>query len=96
VNSPAVESLTGTGTAATQHDVNLSWSSSSSTVSGYNVYRGTLSGGPYGKINSSSDPGTSFSDTSVQANETYYYVVTGVNSAGEESAYSNQVTAVVP
>jgi hypothetical protein len=95
-NSPAVESLTGTGTAAAQLDVGLSWTASSSTVTGYNVYRGTTSGGPYSKANSSPDASTSYSDTSVQAGLTYYYVVTAVNSQGTESSYSNQVTAVVP
>ena len=95
-NSPAVESLTGTGAAATQRDVGLAWTASSSTVSGYNVYRGTMSGGPYGKITGSPDSSTSYSDTSVQAGLTYYYVVTGVNSQGTESSYSNQVTAAVP
>ncbi len=52
-NSPAVESLTGTGTPPPQHSVNLSWTASNSQgVTGYNVYRGGTSGGPYSKINS--------------------------------------------
>jgi fibronectin type 3 domain-containing protein len=55
-----------------------------------------MSGGPYGKITGSPDSSTSYSDTSVQAGLTYYYVVTGVNSQGTESSYSNQVTAAVP
>jgi fibronectin type 3 domain-containing protein len=38
----------------------------------------------------------SFEDDSVQAGTTYYYVVTAVNSSGEESTDSNQATAVVP
>lgn len=95
-DSPVVESLSGTGMAATGHDVGLSWKASASTVSGYNVYRGTKSGGPYSKINGTTDSSTSYSDASVQAGSTYYYVVTSVNSKGTESGYSNQVTAVVP
>ena len=95
-NSPAVESLTGTGAATTQHEVGLSWKASTSTVAGYNVYRGSESGGPYAKVNSSEDASTAYSDTAVQAGQTYYYVVTGVSAQGTESAYSNQVTAVVP
>src|SRR5947199_5305069 len=48
--NPTIETLTGTGAAAPQHQVQLSWSASSSSgVSGYNVYRGTVSGGPYSK-----------------------------------------------
>ncbi len=44
-NSPAVQSMTGTGTAATQHTVDLTWDASAGAV-GYNIYRGTVSGGP--------------------------------------------------
>jgi fibronectin type 3 domain-containing protein len=62
---------------------------------GYNVYRGTTAGGPYSEINAF-DPNTAYVDGSVQAGSTYYYVVTAVGSTGVESAYSNQVTAVIP
>ncbi len=95
-NAPTVVSLTGTGIATATHEAALAWKSSSSTVSGYNVYRGTHTGGPYSKVNSSLNSGTSYSDTSVQAGQTYYYVVTGVNSSGQESSYSNQAVAAIP
>ena len=84
--------VTGEGVAS----VSLSWNPSTSDVAGYNVYRGTVSGGPYSKLNSSLDPGTKFTDTSVVAAHTYYYVTTAVNSSGQESAYSNQVKVVIP
>lgn len=42
----APESATGTGTPSPQHSVSLSRTASTSTVVGYNVYRGTQSGGP--------------------------------------------------
>ena len=35
-------------------------------------------------------------DSTVAASSTYYYVVTSVDSAGVESLYSNEVTAVIP
>jgi fibronectin type 3 domain-containing protein len=76
--------------------VNLSWADSSSQVAGYNVYRGGKSGGPYGKLDSSLVTQTAYTDTTVQAGQTYYYVTTAVDSSGNESAYSNQVQAVVP
>jgi hypothetical protein len=95
-NSPTVQGLTGTGVAASQHQVNLSWTASSSSVVGYNIYRGTNTGGPYSKINTSLDAGTSLSDSTVLAGQTYYYVVTAVNSRGEESAYSDETKAVIP
>jgi hypothetical protein len=91
-NSPTTESLTGTG----QYSVSLSWDPSTSQVAGYNVYRGTTSGGPYSKINSIPDPRTTYTDGTVASGQTYYYVTTAVNSSGQESTYSNQVAAVIP
>lgn len=94
-NSPTVATLTGTGVGS--HTVSLNWTASTSqNVTGYNVYRGTASGGPYGKINSSLDPNTNYTDGSVVNGQTYYYVTTAVNSSNEESSYSNQAKAVIP
>ena len=47
-NSPTMETLTGTGIQAQTfgHSVDLLWTSSPSVVIGYNIYRGTASGGP--------------------------------------------------
>jgi fibronectin type 3 domain-containing protein len=95
-NPPTVESLAGSGAAPVAHSVDLSWTASTSTVAGYNVYRGGVSGGPYSKINSSVDSTTLFTDSTVLSGQTYYYVVTAVDNSGTESAYSNQVQAVIP
>ncbi|HUN62514.1 MAG TPA: choice-of-anchor D domain-containing protein [Candidatus Sulfotelmatobacter sp.] len=95
--SPAKIALSGTGVqAGTSHTVTLAWAASTSTVSGYNVYRSTTNGSGYTKINSALVSGVTYSDTTVQSATTYYYVLTAVNSTGEESAYSNQATAVIP
>ena len=83
-----------TPTAPVQHTVTLTWTLS--TVAGYNVYRGTVSGGPYTKINTVLSTAAKYVDNTVKSGQTYYYVITAVNAAGVESAYSNQVTAVVP
>ena len=94
-NPPTVEPLTATGTA--QYPVALSWTASTSpNVMGYNIYRGNASGGPYSKINPALDPNTAYTDNSVSDGQTYYYVVTAVNSDSEESAYSNEAKAVIP
>lgn len=93
-NAPTTQSLTGSGTAAT-HSVSLSWIASSGAV-GYNIYRSLVSGGPYTILNTALDASTSYTDTTVSAGTTYYYVVTAVDSSSNESAYSNQATAVVP
>jgi hypothetical protein len=96
-NSPTVETFTGNGTPPPQHSVSLSWTASSSqNVTGYNVYRGTKSGGPYSKINPVLDASTLYTDTTVADGQTYYYVTTAVNSSNEESTYSNQSTAIIP
>lgn len=94
-NSPAASVFSATG--ANPHSATVSWVASTSTnVTGYNVYRGAGSGGPYTKMNSSLVSGTSYKDTTVQTGETYYYVVTSLDSAGNESAYSSFAEGAVP
>ena len=93
--SRTTEGVTGSGITA-QYSVSLSWtSSSSSSVVGYNVYRGT-SVGSYSRINSAMDANTSYSDSTVASGVTYYYAATAVNSSGEESSYSTPVQVAVP
>src|SRR6266404_4461645 len=94
--SPAGVPLTGTGVIPVVHSATLRWTASTSTVSGYNVYRGTVSGGPYTKINSSLVAALTYTDSTVQSGATYYYVITAVDSGGNESAFSNQVSAAIP
>jgi hypothetical protein len=91
-DSPAVIPVSGSGA----HSVTLSWAASTSTVIGYNVYRGSQSGGPYTKLNASPAAGTTFTDDTVQAGQTYYYVTTSVDSSNVESGFSNQVSATIP
>ena len=95
-NPTVSEALAGVGTAAPVHSVDLSWNASSSTVAGYNVYRGNQSAGPFTKLNTSLDASTSYTDTSVQGGKTYYYVATSVDGGGTESGYSSAVSVVIP
>ena len=79
------------------HSVTLTWvASTSPNITGYNIYRGTTSGGPYTKVNSSLISGLSYVDTTVLAGQTYYYVGTAVNSSNAESAYSSQTQGTIP
>jgi hypothetical protein len=95
--SPLTIALSGTGAAAsTAYSVALNWAPGTSSVVGYNIYRGTTSGGPYSKLNSGTLTTTSYTDSTVATGKTYYYVATEQNSEGEESSYSNQVTLAVP
>ncbi|MGH9352779.1 MAG: DUF4082 domain-containing protein [Terriglobia bacterium] len=100
VVSNATDSLSVTSLSATgvnKHSVTLTWAASTSPgIMGYNVYRGVVSGGPYTKLNSSLIASTAYTDTTVQAGQTYYYMTTAVDSQGVESAGSNQAAAVVP
>jgi fibronectin type 3 domain-containing protein len=63
---------------------------------GYYAYVSAQSGGPYTKMNSTPITSMSYTDTAVQAGQTYYFVVTAVNSSNEESSYSAEVSALVP
>jgi fibronectin type 3 domain-containing protein len=65
-------------------------------VSGYNVYRSTVSGGSYTKVNSSPVSGVSYTDSTVQGGTTYFFVTTAVDGSGNESTFSNEVQAIIP
>lgn len=93
-DSLASEPLTGNGTVP-QYSVALSWNASTSSVAGYNVYRGTTLG-KYSKINTTLDPNTAYTDNTPVSGTTYYYAATAVNSKGEESAYSTPLKVVIP
>jgi hypothetical protein len=96
-NSTINQSVTGAGASQAQHSVTLSWqTSTSSNVVGYNVLRGNQSGGPYTRINTALITRNQDVDYNVQSGHTYYYVVTATGLAGVQSAYSNQVQAVIP
>lgn len=74
------------------HTVALAWKPSPGSAT-YNIYRGTLAGGPYVEIGTASTP--SYSDPNVLTGNIYHYVVTAVNAAGE-SIYSNEAVASIP
>jgi len=92
--SPQTVSLSGLGI----HNVVLLWTpSSTSGVVGYNVYRGTTSGGESSTpLNSTPVSGTTFTDESVTAGSTYYYVVTTVGSDDTQSPASAESSSTVP
>lgn len=95
-NSPLVIALSGTGASPASHTVSLSWTPGAPTYSGFNVYRGTTSGGPYTRVDTSMVSSTSYLDSGVSSGQTYYYVATEVDTIGTESGYSGEVSAVIP
>ena len=89
------EAVTGTGTPAPVHSVNLSWNASSSqNISGYNIYRAvyTTACGSFGKINALLNTGTLYTDSNVANGTSYCYAATAVNTSNEESGYSNIIS----
>src|SRR5208283_270826 len=98
VQSVAIEGSNVSGidfTASQQstHSVQLTWQASTSNVVGYNMYRSTIDGGPYVRINATLITLLTYADSSVASSTTYYYVTTAVDPAGVESKYSNQASA---
>ena len=80
-----------------QHSVALAWQASTSTVVGYNLYRGQTKGGPYPtRLNTGLVAGLQYKDATVACGQTYYYVSTAVDSTGSESKFSNEAEAVIP
>lgn len=79
------------------HAVTLNWNASaSSSVTGYRVYRGTASGGPYTRITGAPLSVLTYEDNTVTSGQTYHYVVTAVASNGTESNFSGEAAAVIP
>ena len=90
--------LSGTGLAPLAHSVDVTWvASTSASLQGYNVYRGTVSGGPYSKISPILSPTTLlFTDATPLSGHQYFYVVTAVDTSGAESAASTEVAVSIP
>ena len=82
--------------SVSSHSVALDWSSSTSSVAGYHIYRGGVSGGPYSRIDSSIVNSLSYKDASVQSGGRYFYVVTALGTDGVESPFSNEAAADIP
>jgi hypothetical protein len=94
-NSPTTISLSGTGVQLVSHSAFLSWTGSTSTVAGYYVYSGSVSGGPYTKLTTTPIAATTYIDSNIQSG-TRYYVVTAIDASSVESLYSSEVSAVIP
>lgn len=77
--------------------VELEWDPNTETdLAGYNIYRSTQSGSGYVRLNGILISSTSYSDDTIAAGQTYYYVCTAVNNADLESGFSNEVPYTVP
>ena len=89
--------------SAQSHSVTLNWTPAAPgmglkgrPIAGYTPMRSTHSGGPYTALTQTLQATTRYIDTTVEAGQTYYYVVTATDTAGAVSAPSNEVMAVIP
>ncbi len=73
--------------------VSLSWSAVPGAAS-YDVYRSPVSGGGYVRANAAPVTATGFRDTGLPNGHRVYYVVRAVDSAGNQSGDSNEVSAI--
>jgi len=73
----------------------LTWEANAEVdLSHYKVYRSTITGELYDLITSVSAPTTSYSDTGLTASTTYYYVVSAVDTSGNEGEASGEAYRV--
>ncbi|MBU1746228.1 MAG: Ig-like domain-containing protein [Chloroflexi bacterium] len=75
-----------------QGQVGLAWDAATGAA-GYNVYRSLLTGGGYTRI-ATGVGGSPYTDATVTDGTWYYYVITAVDAAGNESAFSNEAGAL--
>jgi hypothetical protein len=69
----------------------LDWDGNQDPVIGYNIYRTTTSHSDYERLNSSPLSQIYYMDGNLDPDTSYYYVLTAVDSLGNESNYSKEV-----
>jgi hypothetical protein len=85
------------------HCTKESWTAPTSHVDGsqisgpitYDVFRSTVSGGPYTKVTAAPISTVTFEDDTVQGGNTYFYVVVAYADNTGPSANSNETAAIV-
>ncbi len=85
-----------TGLNATGGDasVSLSWTANTEgDLRGYNIYRSNTSGGATSKVNTNNVTATSFSDSGLAGNTSYYYTIKAVDTSFNASVASNEASA---
>ena len=74
-------------------EVLLDWNDNAEAdLDGYKVFRSTTSGGPYTKVSAALLASSSYTDTGLTNGTTYHYVLTAVDTAGDESPFSNEAS----
>jgi hypothetical protein len=92
-DSTAPAAPAGLTASADESGVQLDWTDNLETdLAAYRVHRGLATGGPHAKTGPDL-VASSYLDTEVVADTTYFYVVTAVDSSGNESSFSLEVSA---
>ncbi len=95
VQSPPPAPTNLTVTAVTPDQIVISWTDNSTNETGFKIERKTGAGGTYSQIATVGVNVTTYANTGLTENTTYYYRVKAFN-AGGDSSYSNEVSATTP
>jgi fibronectin type 3 domain-containing protein len=91
---PAV--VSGLAAVVDATDVTVSWDASVPTATSYNLYWSTTSGVTTATGIKIADAKTPYVQTGLASGQTYYYVVTAVNAAGESALSSEASASLAP
>ena len=93
-SKPAQPNNLAIGTGTTDTAVPLTWTASTGpNLSGYNVYTGNMTAGPYTKANTTLVTGTTYTVAKLTPATAYYFTVRAQNASAVESVNSNEVAA---
>jgi hypothetical protein len=88
---PACSCLTDLASRPKSGKVQLTWTDNGAHH--YNVYRGTTAGGPYSKIAETTSRYSTYLDTTVVNEVTYFYVIRTAEASGRETCQSSETSA---
>ena len=97
---PGAPVMVGVSPGSTTPDLIVTWTAPAdnggSPILGYEVYRGTVPGGPYETHVGVGVPALKYKDSTGTAGITYYYVVFAVNAVGPSASSSAEGSATAP
>ncbi|MBV8115512.1 MAG: immunoglobulin domain-containing protein, partial [Silvibacterium sp.] len=97
IAAPPVAPNNLTATEASASQINLSWTGSATAGVVYDVFRSTTSGFTPSSANQiATSAGTTYSDTGLAVNTTYYYVVEASNASGTSAPTPQASATTVP
>jgi hypothetical protein len=88
ITPPAIPTGLTVTVGAAEKTLNLTWNANSDDAVGYNVYRSDSATGTFTKLNSALITDTSYSDTGLAYGTEYFYKITAVDNATNESPQS--------